>query len=143
MRKLRQEASGNSGNTVPIRVLVAKPGLDGHDVGAKVIVQALRDAGMEVIYTGLRQQPAAIARAAVQESVDAVGLSILSGAHLPLCRAVREALAAEQAEGLLLLVGGVIPERDRAPLRELGFTGVFPVGTRLDEVVTFVREHAR
>ncbi len=127
----------------PIRVLVAKPGLDGHDVGAKVVSHALRDAGMEVIYTGLRQTPEAIARAAAQESVDAVGLSILSGAHLPLCRAVREALARENVTEALLLVGGVIPETDRPALEQLGFRGVFPFGSRLDTIVRFVQENVR
>jgi methylmalonyl-CoA mutase C-terminal domain/subunit len=127
----------------PIRILVAKPGLDGHDVGAKVVVQALRDAGMEVVYTGLRQEPKQIAKAAVQEGVHAVGLSILSGAHLPLCAAVAKAIAEEKAEGILLLVGGVIPERDREPLAKLGFKGVFPVGTHLDAMVAFIRENVR
>jgi methylmalonyl-CoA mutase C-terminal domain/subunit len=122
-----------------LRVLVAKPGLDGHDVGAKVIAQALRDAGMEVIYTGLRRTPAEIAETAVQEDVDVVGLSILSGAHLPLCRAVRDALRAAGREDVALVVGGVIPRRDRAELAEAGFRGVFPVGSRLDEIVEFVR----
>ena len=124
----------------PIRVLIAKPGLDGHDVGARVVSQALRDAGMEVLYTGLRQTPEAIACAAEQEAVDVVGLSILSGAHLPLCAAVREALTRHHLDDLLLLVGGVIPEQDRAELARLGFKGVFPFGTRLDQVVHFVRE---
>ncbi|MBI3183574.1 MAG: cobalamin B12-binding domain-containing protein [Myxococcales bacterium] len=126
-----------------IRVLIAKPGLDGHDVGAKVVAHALREAGMEVIYTGLRRTPEEIARAAVQEAVDVVGLSVLSGAHLPLCEAVSRALAREGVGDALLLVGGVIPERDRPGLASLGFKGVFPFGSRLDEVVTFIREHVR
>jgi methylmalonyl-CoA mutase, C-terminal domain len=126
----------------PIRVVVAKPGLDGHDVGAKIIAQALRDAGMEVIYTGLRQTPEAIARVALQESADVVGLSILSGAHLQLCADVKKALDKEHLDDVLLLVGGVIPERDRESLEHLGFRGVFPFGTRLDDVVKFIREKA-
>lgn len=124
-----------------LRVLLAKPGLDGHDVGAKVVALALRDAGMEVLYTGLRQTPEAIARAAAQEAVDVVGLSILSGAHLPLCEAVQRALEKEGASALLL-VGGVIPEKDRPALEKLGFAGVFPFGSKLDEIVRFIRERA-
>ncbi|MBI4819657.1 MAG: cobalamin B12-binding domain-containing protein [Deltaproteobacteria bacterium] len=126
-----------------LRVLIAKPGLDGHDVGAKVIARALRDAGMEVIYTGLRQLPAQIARAAVDEDVDAVGLSILSGAHLPLCEAVAHALREAHAEDILLLVGGVIPERDRVALQSMGYRGVFPTGTHLDEIVRFLEGNLR
>ncbi|MBI2374274.1 MAG: cobalamin B12-binding domain-containing protein [Deltaproteobacteria bacterium] len=126
-----------------IRVLIAKPGLDGHDVGAKVVAHALRDAGMDVLYTGLRQQPEQIARAAADEDVDVVGLSILSGAHLPLCASVARALEAERAEGLLLMVGGVIPERDQTALSELGFRGVFPVGSKLGAIADFVRENVR
>ena len=123
-----------------IRVLVAKPGLDGHDVGAKVVAQALREAGMEVVYTGLRQTPEAIARTALQESVDVVGLSILSGAHLQLCADVKKALEQEKVDDVVLMVGGVIPEGDRPALEKLGFTGVFPFGSRLDEVVRFIKE---
>lgn len=123
-----------------IRVLVAKPGLDGHDVGAKVIAQALREAGMEVVYTGLRQTPEAIARTAVQEGVDVVGLSILSGAHLQLCQDVMRALEKEQVDDVLLMVGGVIPDGDRKALEAMGYSGVFPFGSRLDDVVRFIRE---
>ena len=130
---------GEPARAKPLRVLIAKPGLDGHDVGAKVVVQALRDAGMEVIYTGLRQTPAQIARTAVQEAVDAVGLSILSGAHLALCEAVAGALREEGVGDVLLMVGGVIPARDREPLAKLGFSGIFPGGTKLDEVVRFLQ----
>ncbi len=118
----------------PIRVLVAKPGLDGHDVGARIVCRALRDAGMEVIYTGLRQSPEAIARAAVQEAVDVVGLSILSGAHVPLTRKVAEQLRAAEVD-VLLVVGGCIPERDRGALAEAGAALVFPTGTPLPELV--------
>ncbi|MCC6523773.1 MAG: cobalamin-dependent protein [Polyangiaceae bacterium] len=127
--------------TGKIRVLVAKPGLDGHDVGAKLVCRALSEAGMEVIYTGLRQSPAAIARAAAQEDVDVVGLSILSGAHLPLCRMVKERLKAEGLADVLWLVGGNIPARDHAALKELGVSGIFPTGSPFDALVAFVRAH--
>jgi len=120
-----------------IRVLVAKPGLDGHDVGAKLVCRALMDAGMEVVYTGLRQSPEAIARAALQEHVDVVGLSILSGAHVPLCRKVHERLKAEGVDALLV-VGGNIPRRDQPALAELGVAGVFPTGTPFPEIVRFL-----
>ena len=125
-----------------LRVLVAKPGLDGHDVGAKVVAQALRDAGMEVLYTGLRQTPEAIARTAAQEAVDVVGLSILSGAHLKLCEDVKRALDAQGVSDVVLMVGGVIPEPDRPALEKLGYSGIFPFGSRLDDVVRFIREKA-
>jgi methylmalonyl-CoA mutase C-terminal domain/subunit len=121
-------------------VLVAKPGLDGHDVGAKLVCRALRDAGMEVTYSGLRQSPEAIAAAALQEKVDVVGLSILSGAHLPLCRKVAQELAAAGILGdVLWIVGGNIPERDHDGLRELGVAAVFPVGSPFDAIVDFIR----
>lgn len=126
-----------------VRVLIAKPGLDGHDVGAKLICRALMDAGMEVIYTGLRQSPAAIAKAAQEEDVDVVGLSILSGAYLPLCRKVLEELEARGVADTTLLVGGNIPVRDHAALKEAGVHGIFPTGTPFEEVVGFVRERAR
>jgi methylmalonyl-CoA mutase C-terminal domain/subunit len=128
----------------PIRVLVAKPGLDGHDVGAKVICRALRDAGMEVIYSGLRQTPEAIATAARQEGVDVIGLSILSGAHVPLCRKVAGALEAAGLRGdVLWIIGGNIPARDHAPLRELGVSGIFPTGSSFDEIAGFIRQRVR
>jgi len=123
----------------PIRVLVAKPGLDGHDVGAKLVCRALMAAGCEVTYTGLRQAPEAIARAAVQEGVDVVALSILSGAHLPLCKKVGEALHAQGAGGVLWVVGGTIPRGDHEALRALGVHGIFPTATPLDELVAFVK----
>lgn len=123
-----------------IRVVIAKPGLDGHDVGAKLVCRALMAAGMEVVYTGLRQSPQAIARVAVQEQADVVGLSILSGAHLPLCRKVSEELERAGWEGSCLLVGGNIPRRDHQKLRELGVAGVFPTGTPFAEIVEFVKE---
>jgi methylmalonyl-CoA mutase C-terminal domain/subunit len=125
-----------------IRVLIAKPGLDGHDVGAKVVVQALMAAGMEVLYTGLRQTPEQIAKVAMQEAVDAVGLSILSGAHLPLCSAVAAALKKEHCGDVLLLAGGVIPTGDKGALAALGFKGVFPVGSKLADIVGFIQREA-
>ena len=125
--------------TRPIKVLVAKPGLDGHDVGAKVVCRALRDAGMEVIYTGLRRSPRQIVAAALEEDVDVVGLSVLSGAHLPLCRAVRAELEAEGLLGdVLWLVGGNVPERDHAALHELGVAHVFGVGSGFDEIESYI-----
>jgi methylmalonyl-CoA mutase C-terminal domain/subunit len=123
----------------PIRVLVAKPGLDGHDRGAKVIARALRDAGMEVIYTGLRQTPEMIAEAALQEDVDVVGLSILSGAHMTLVPRVLDLLRTEGLEDVLVVVGGIIPQEDAAALIELGAGGIFGPGTATEEVVAFVR----
>ena len=122
------------------RVLVAKPGLDGHDRGAKVVARALRDAGFEVIYTGIRQRPQEIAAASVQEDVQVVGLSILSGAHVPLTRKTRDALRAAGADDVLLVVGGTIPASDMAKLRELGAAAVYPTGTPLDSVVSSMRE---
>lgn len=126
-----------------ITVLMAKPGLDGHDVGAKVVVQALMEAGFDVIYTGLRQTPEAIAAAAAEANVDVIGLSILSGAHVPLCRRVRELLQDKGLYDKLWIVGGNIPEEDRMILRQLGFRGVFPTGSRTDEIVSFIREHVK
>lgn len=126
----------------PIRVLVAKPGLDGHDVGAKLVCRALMEAGMEVVYTGLRQSPETIARAAAQESADAVGLSVLSGAHLTLTRRVRERLDAEGLRDVPLLVGGVLPARDHEALRAAGAAALFPTGARFSAIVEFVKERA-
>ncbi len=123
-----------------IRVLVAKPGLDGHDVGAKIVCRALMDAGMEVIYTGLRQSPEAVARAVLQEAPDVLGLSILSGAHLPLCARIGEELRRAGAGDVLWIVGGNVPGRDHEALRELGVARVFPTGSRLDAIVDYVRE---
>jgi len=122
-----------------IRVLVAKPGLDGHDRGAKVVARALRDAGMEVIYTGLRQTPAMIAEAALQEDVDVVGLSILSGAHMALVPRIIEALTERGIEDVPLFVGGIIPPDDVAPLKALGVQEVFGPGTESETVVAFIR----
>ncbi len=122
----------------PIRVLVAKPGLDGHDRGAKVIARALRDSGMEVIYTGIRQTPQMIARAAAQEDVDVLGLSILSGAHLELLPGVMELLHEQGLDDILVVVGGIIPEQDRQPLFDLGISGVFGPGTSTKEIIEFI-----
>jgi methylmalonyl-CoA mutase C-terminal domain/subunit len=122
-----------------IRVLIAKPGLDGHDRGAKVIARALRDAGMEVIYTGLRQTPEMIAEAALQEDVDVVGLSILSGAHLALVPRVREVMNQSGLDDVALLVGGIIPDEDKAALTQMGVSGIFGPGTNTDEIVAFIR----
>ena len=128
---------------MPIRVLIAKPGLDGHDVGAKLVCRALMDAGMEVIYTGLRQSPEAIAKAALEEDVDVVGLSILSGAYLPLARKVKEQLTARGAGDTLLIVGGNIPARDHEQLATLGIDGIFPTGTPFGKLVAFISERVR
>ncbi len=124
----------------PIRILLAKPGLDGHDRGIKVIASALRDAGMEVIYTGLRQTPEAIVHAAIQEDVDAIGMSILSGAHMTLFPAVLELLRARGAEHILLFGGGIIPEKDIAALEKMGVGRLFTPGASLKEIVQYVRE---
>ncbi|MYB42218.1 MAG: cobalamin B12-binding domain-containing protein [Chloroflexi bacterium] len=125
-----------------IRVLIAKPGLDGHDRGAKVVARALRDAGMEVIYTGIRQTPEMIAEAALQEDVQVVGLSILSGAHLELFPRVVSALDERGVDDVLLFCGGIIPEADIATVQEMGFTGVFGPGTNTEAIIEFVRDHA-
>ncbi len=123
-----------------IRILIAKPGLDGHDRGAKVIARALRDAGMEVIYTGLRQTPEMVVESALQEDVDAIGLSILSGAHMTLLPRVVELLKANHLDDVLVFAGGIIPDEDIPALQEAGIRGVFGPGTSMDEVVRFVRE---
>jgi methylmalonyl-CoA mutase C-terminal domain/subunit len=126
----------------PIRVLVAKPGLDGHDRGAKVVALALRDAGFEVIYTGLHQTIEHIVETALQEDVRVIGLSILSGAHLPIARKIMDRLRAANAEDLIVLVGGNIPERDIEALQALGVAGVFPTGSRFEDIAAFIRERA-
>jgi methylmalonyl-CoA mutase C-terminal domain/subunit len=123
----------------PIRVLVAKPGLDGHDRGAKIVARALRDAGMEVIYTGLHQTPEMIVAAAVQEDVRAIGLSILSGAHLTLFQRVLELMREQQCDDVILFGGGIIPDEDVKRLLEMGVAGVFTPGARTDEIVEFLR----
>jgi methylmalonyl-CoA mutase C-terminal domain/subunit len=121
-----------------IRVLVAKPGLDGHDRGAKVVARMLRDAGFEVIYTGIRQTPQMIAEAALQEDVDVVGLSILSGAHMTLCPKVVELLRAQGQDNVLVVVGGIIPDEDVEKLKAAGIDGVFGPGTSSEEYVNFI-----
>ncbi len=124
----------------PIRVLVAKPGLDGHDRGAKVVAAALRDAGMEVIYTGLHQTPEMIASAAVQEDVDVVGLSILSGAHMTLFPRVRDLLAEQGRDDVLVTGGGIIPKEDMEALQEQGIGKLFGPGTSTQDLVDYIRE---
>ena len=125
--------------TTPIRVLVAKPGLDGHDRGAKVIARALRDAGMEVIYTGLRQTPEMIVNAALQEDVRVIGLSILSGAHNVIVPRVLELLREKHMEDVKLIVGGIVPDEDAEELKKQGVAAVFQPGTSLDSIVQFIR----
>ncbi|RTI49830.1 methylmalonyl-CoA mutase [Thermus scotoductus] len=122
-----------------IRVLIAKPGLDGHDRGAKVVARALRDAGMEVIYTGLRQTPEMIVSAAIQEDVDAIGLSILSGAHMHYFREVKRLLSEQGASDILVFGGGIIPDEDVPKLQELGVAAVFGPGTSTQEIVDFLK----
>lgn len=123
-----------------IRVLVAKPGLDGHDRGAKIVARALRDAGMEVIYTGLRQTPEQIVNAALQEDVDAIGISILSGAHNTIVPRICELLKAQGLADVLLIVGGIIPDEDIANLKQLGVTEIFQPGASTQDIVEFIRK---
>jgi methylmalonyl-CoA mutase C-terminal domain/subunit len=123
----------------PIRVLVAKPGLDGHDRGAKVIARALRDAGMEVIYTGLRQTPEMIVNAALQEDAQVIGLSILSGAHNAIVPRVMELLREKEMTDVLVVVGGIVPDQDAATLKAQGVAAVFQPGASLDQIVEFIR----
>ena len=124
----------------PIRVLVAKPGLDGHDRGAKVIARALRDAGMEVIYTGIRQTPQMIVQAAAQEDVQVLGLSILSGAHMELMPEIMRLLKEQDMEDVLVVLGGIIPEEDRQPLADMGIDAVFGPGASTQQIVQYIRE---
>jgi len=126
-----------------IKILIGKPGLDGHDRGAKIIALALRDAGMEVIYTGLHQTVEQIVRTALQEAVDVVGLSIMSGAHLPICQKLLKIMKAEGLGKIPVVVGGVIPKQDIPGLNKLGIVGVFPGGTPFDEIVAGIREVAK
>ncbi len=123
-----------------IRVLIAKPGLDGHDRGAKVVARALRDAGMEVIYTGLRQTPEKIVQAAIQEDVHAIGLSVLSGAHMHLFGRVRSLLEEQGAGDIVLFGGGIIPDEDLERLKEMGVQGIFQPGSHTDEIVRFIEQ---
>ena len=126
----------------PLKVLIAKPGLDGHDRGAKVLARGLRDEGFEVVYTGLRQTPEMVAAAARDEDVDVVGLSILSGAHMTLLPRIVDALRAEGLDDVLVTAGGIIPDDDIEPLKDAGVAAVFGPGTRIDEVATFLRDNA-
>ena len=131
------------GATPPIRVLVAKPGLDGHDRGAKIIARALRDAGMEVIYTGLRQTPEMIVSAAIQEDVDCIGLSILSGAHNVIVPRICELLKAQHAEDILLVLGGTIPAQDEQLMKDSGVAAIFGPGTPLETTIEFIRRNIK
>ena len=126
-----------------IRVVIAKPGLDGHDRGAKVIARALRDAGMEVIYTGLRQTPEQIVAAALQEDADVIGLSIMSGAHMHICPRLMDLLKEKGLDDVLVVVGGIIPDVDIPKLNEIGVRGIFLPGTPMQDIVAFIRKHAR
>ncbi|MBM3818381.1 MAG: cobalamin B12-binding domain-containing protein [Acidimicrobiia bacterium] len=137
---------GNSSNLTAlpkVRVVIAKPGLDGHDRGARVIARALRDAGMEVIYTGLRQTPEQIVSAALQEDADVIGLSILSGAHMHICPRVVELLGEKGMRDVIVVVGGIIPDVDIPRLNALGIHGIFLPGTPMQDVVEFIRRNAR
>jgi methylmalonyl-CoA mutase C-terminal domain/subunit len=125
----------------PIRVVLAKPGLDGHDQGAKVVVRALMAAGMEVIYTGLRQTPEQVARIALEEDVDVIALSSMAGSHLAFCRRLKPLLEEAALTDKLWIIGGNLPKQDHDALRELGFRGVFPTGSRLDEITAYIEEN--
>jgi methylmalonyl-CoA mutase C-terminal domain/subunit len=133
------ESTADLAGRRPLRIVVAKPGLDGHDRGAKVVARALRDAGMEVIYTGLHQSPEQIVRTALAEDADAIGLSVLSGAHMTLFARVLELLAAADATDIVVFGGGIIPEADRAELAELGVAQVFTPGATMAEIVAWVQ----
>lgn len=126
-----------------LRVLVAKPGLDGHDRGARIIARAFRDAGFEVVYTGLRQTPEQVVNAALQEDVDVIGLSVLSGAHMTLCPKIMDLLREEGLDDVLVLVGGIVPEADVELLKRAGIREVFGPGTPTDEIIAYIREHVR
>ena len=130
----------SDGDEKKIKVLIAKPGLDGHDVGAKVVVQALRDAGFDVLYTGLRKSPDEIATLARDNDVDVIGLSILSGSHLPLCQGLKSQMQLFQLENKVWLVGGNIPQHDIDRLKEIGVDGVFRTGSRLEDIVAYIKE---
>lgn len=126
-----------------IRILIAKPGLDGHDRGAKVVAQALRDAGMEVIYTGLHQTVDQIIQTAIQEDVDVIGLSVMSGAHLPICEKLTRKMSEKGLEDMVLVIGGVIPKRDIPVLQKMGVHGIFPGGTPFEESIKWIKEHVK
>ena len=124
-----------------IRVLLAKPGLDGHDRGAKVVAHAMREAGMEIIYTGLHQTVASIVNQAVQEDVDVIGLSIMSGAHIPICKKLMGMVKEQGVDNKLVVVGGVIPNKDMPVLKEIGVGGIFPGGSYFNDIVDFIQEN--
>ena len=126
-----------------IRVIVAKPGLDGHDRGAKVIARAFRDAGFEVIYTGLRQTPEQIVNAALQEDADVVGLSVLSGAHMTLCPRIMELMKKDRLDDVLVVVGGIIPDQDIPKLKECGVSAVFQPGASTEDIIAYIRHNVR
>jgi len=126
-----------------IRLLIAKPGLDGHDRGAKVMAHALRDAGMEVIYSGLHQTVPSIVKMAIEEDVDVIGLSIMSGAHVPISKKIMELVKKEGLDDMIVVVGGVIPAKDIPVLKEIGVTGVFPGGTPFEESIDFIKKNVR
>ncbi|MGO8989441.1 MAG: cobalamin B12-binding domain-containing protein [bacterium] len=126
-----------------IRILVAKPGLDGHDRGAKVVAQALRDAGMEVIYTGLHQTIDQVTHTAIQEGVDVIGLSIMSGAHLPICEKLMKEMKKKKIDDIMVVVGGVIPKRDILKLQKMGIEGIFPGGTPFDQSIRWIKENLK
>jgi methylmalonyl-CoA mutase C-terminal domain/subunit len=126
-----------------IRVVIGKPGLDGHDRGAKLIAFALRDAGMEVIYTGLHQTVESIVSTTIQEDADVIGLSIMSGAHIPICQKLMKLMKEKHMEDVSVVVGGVIPSRDIPKLKEMGVVGVFPGGTRFEDAARFIQEHIK
>ena len=140
-RVSREKAEGR--RVRKIRVVIAKPGLDGHDRGAKVIARALRDAGMEVIYTGLRQTPEQVASAAHQEDADVIGLSILSGAHMHICPRLMQLLREKGMDDVLVVVGGIIPDVDIPRLREIGVQGIFLPGTPMQEIIDFITGNVR
>ena len=125
-----------------VKIVLAKPGLDGHDQGAKVVVRALMDAGFEVIYTGLRQTPEAIARIALDEDADVIALSSMAGSHLPVCRKLKPLLEQAGLADKLWVIGGNLPAQDHDALRALGFKGIFPSSSRLEDIVNFIRTHA-
>jgi methylmalonyl-CoA mutase, C-terminal domain len=143
MEKTAERVSSKNMDHHRIRVLVAKPGLDGHDRGAKVIARALRDAGMEVVYTGLRQTPEMIVNAALQEDVQVIGLSILSGAHNAIVPRVMELLKEKQMSDVLVIVGGIVPDEDAAQLKKIGVAQVYQPGAALESIVNFIRSSVK
>ncbi len=130
-------------NGTRVRVLIAKPGLDGHDRGAKIVVRALMDAGFEVICAGLRQPPEAVAQVALEKNVDVIGLSSMAGSHVPYCQRLKKLLIEKGLDDKLWIIGGSIPVQDQQALKEVGLDGVFPAGARLDEIVDFINERCQ